>query len=59
MNKLINIAYKTKLDITFAIARLGKYNTNLYKRHFRVAKQVVCYLKINNISRTCLWTIPK
>lgn len=36
---------KIRPDIMFAVRRLSKYNTNLWKSNFRAAKTVVHYLK--------------
>lgn len=45
IGKLIYFAYETKPNVTFVVRKLGKYNANSYKRLFRAAQQVLCYLK--------------
>lgn len=45
IGKLIYFAYKTRLDITFIVGQLSKYNFDSRKGHLQVAKRIVQYLK--------------
>lgn len=45
IRKLIYLLWGTRPDIAFVVGQLSRHNINLRKRHFRVAKQVVRYLK--------------
>lgn len=45
INKLIYLSYSTKPNISFVVKQLSKQNADSKARYFKVAKQVVWYLK--------------
>lgn len=45
IEKLIHLLCSIRPDIVFVVGQLSRHNADPRKRHFRVAKQVVRYLK--------------
>lgn len=45
ISKLMYLAYRTKLDIAFAVRKLSRHNANPKKGYLQAAKKVVRYLK--------------
>lgn len=45
IEKLINLLYSTRSNITFAIDQLSKYNADPRIGYMRIAKKIVQYLK--------------
>lgn len=58
IGKLIYLVYGTRLDISFVVGQLSRYNVDLRKSYFQVAKRVVWYLhKIIEISLMYSWKL--
>lgn len=45
IKKLIYLVCRIKLEIVFIVRQLSMYNVDLKKKHLRVAKRIVRYLK--------------
>lgn len=45
IRKLIYLIFKTRSNISFVVSLLSQYNSDPRVGHFRVAKQLLCYLK--------------
>lgn len=46
VGKLIYFLCSTRPDITFVVGQLNKYNSDIKIGHLKMAKQVICYLKV-------------